>query len=164
MLRQLYDEFHADEAGRVEAISHLLQFLFIHIQRIYQESVSADNTETETRLTAEFQYLVGQQFAHHHRLSDYATQLGVSTGYLNARVKAVTGRTAAEHIRQRIVIEAMRLLTHTDMSAAEIALQIGFKDNAYFGRFFKRETGHTPLTFRQTRLKSTIISPYSPTI
>ncbi len=150
-MAQLYREFHADEAGRVEAISHLVQFLFIQIQRIYNLAVLGGHSEAETKLTAEFQHLVGQQFATHHRLNDYANQLGVSTGYLNSQVKTVTGRSAAEHIRQRILVEAMRLLTHTEMSAAEIAWQIGFKDNAYFGRFFKRETGQTPLTFRRTR-------------
>lgn len=150
-MAQLHREFHADDMERVDAISHLIQYLFIQIQRIYQQAVLDGHTEAETKLTAEFQHLVAQQFATHHRLNEYASQLGVSSGHLNSQVKAVTGRPASAHIRQRIVVEAMRLLTHTELSAAEIAWQIGFKDNAYFGRFFKREIGQTPLAFRRQR-------------
>lgn len=149
-MRHIYTEFQQKQAGFVEALNQLSQFLLIQLQRIYRDRIFAGRTEAESQLTAEFQHLVGQHFATLHRLSEYAERLNVSASYLNMRVKSVTGRSAATHIRRRIVMEAMRLLTHTEMSAAQIAQTIGFEDSSYFGRFFKRETGQTPIAFRRS--------------
>jgi AraC-like DNA-binding protein len=41
-----------------------------------------------------------------------------------------------------------RLLVHTNIDVSEIAAQMGFPDQSYFSKFFKRETGKTPLEYR----------------
>ena len=146
----IFEEFSASNLGRAEALQSLFQLLLIHIQRIYQHTVADGKPTAETHLSSEFYHLVGKNFASSHRLADYAEQLGVSTGYLNRKVKAATGSPASHFIRQRILIEAKRLLIHTELPAAEIAHQIGFTDSSYFGRFFKRETSLTPVDFRRS--------------
>lgn len=146
-------EFSSVRLGKAEALQCLFQLLLIHVQRAHHQAHMLNHTEAESHLSTEFYHLVGQQFNTTHRLADYARALGVSTGYLNRKVKAATGMAAGHLIRQRLLIEAKRLLVHTDQSATEIAHTIGFEDSAYFGRFFKRATGVTPLSFRRTWYK-----------
>ena len=58
------------------------------------------------------------------------------------------GRTAGACVRDRLALEAKRLLLHTDMTAAEVADRLGFGDPAYFARFFRREAGSPPSAYR----------------
>jgi len=59
------------------------------------------------------------------------------------------GVSAGALVRQRRILEAKRLLVHTDMTVSEIAYALNYADPSYFGRFFKRETNLTSSGFRQ---------------
>jgi AraC-like DNA-binding protein len=88
-------------------------------------------------------------------VSAYSHELGVTPGHLAETVKRMTGKTPGQHIRNMQLVEAKRLLAYTEKTVAEIAYELGFKDAAYFGRFFKRELGCTPGEFRKdARLKA----------
>ncbi|MBB6502184.1 AraC family transcriptional regulator [Pedobacter cryoconitis] len=78
----------------------------------------------------------------------YAKCLNISTPYLNECVKTTTGYSVSYHIQQRVVLEAKRLLFHSDKSVKEIAGELGYDDYSYFTRLFVKLTGMTPLTFR----------------
>ncbi|MDB6080659.1 MAG: AraC family transcriptional regulator, partial [Akkermansiaceae bacterium] len=78
----------------------------------------------------------------------YAKMLGVTSGHLNDTVSAQTGRPAGALIRERILLEARRLLLHSELQIAEIAYHLGFGDPSYFARFFRREDGRPPGDFR----------------
>jgi AraC-like DNA-binding protein len=51
-----------------------------------------------------------------------------------------------------VLLEAKRLLTNADMTAAEIAYELNFQDNSYFSRFFKKYEGVTPEGFRREHI------------
>jgi len=78
----------------------------------------------------------------------YATSLNISTAYLNECVKGITGNSVTHHIQQRIILEAKRLLYHSDKSVKEIAYELGYEDYPYFSRLFSNVTGMTALDFR----------------
>ena len=78
----------------------------------------------------------------------YAAALHISEPYLNEAVRAVTGMSAEKYIRSEIVLEAKRLLCHTDGSVKEIAGELGFGDCTYFSRLFARTAGMSPALFR----------------
>lgn len=80
---------------------------------------------------------------------DWAAELGVSVGCLNAAVRARTGRTPGQLIRHAQVLEAKRLLAGTAFTVGRVAREVGFADAAYFCRFFRRETGASPGEFRR---------------
>jgi AraC-like DNA-binding protein len=61
------------------------------------------------------------------------------------------GKTVTDMIQERIVMEAKRLLFHSDLSVKEIGYSLGFEDAAYFNRAFKKKAGTTPLEFRQQK-------------
>ncbi|MCC6290358.1 MAG: helix-turn-helix domain-containing protein [Chitinophagaceae bacterium] len=79
----------------------------------------------------------------------YAELLYVTPNHLNALCRDLIGKTAGELIRERILLEAKRLLTNANITAAEIAYELNFQDNSYFSRFFKKYSGYTPEAFRK---------------
>jgi AraC-like DNA-binding protein len=85
-----------------------------------------------------------------HRVADYAAALGYSVRTLTRATLAATGRTAKQHLDARILLEAKRLLVHTDASAAAVGAQLGFADAGDFTKFFRKRAGRTPLEFRAT--------------
>lgn len=80
---------------------------------------------------------------------EYADLLYVTPNHLNALCQDVLGKTAGELIRDRVLLEAKRLLTNARMTVTEIAYDLNFQDNSYFNRFFKKYTGTTPDEFRK---------------
>ncbi|EIQ00561.1 DNA-binding domain-containing protein, AraC-type [Opitutaceae bacterium TAV1] len=99
-------------------------------------------------LVRRFRVLLEEKFCTTTTPGDYARTLGVTAGHLNDTLREQTGRTAGEHVRARVLLEARRLLLHSGLSVSEIAYRLGFDDPSYFARFFRRETGVAPGEFR----------------
>ncbi|MEU1117149.1 MULTISPECIES: AraC family transcriptional regulator [unclassified Streptomyces] len=100
-------------------------------------------------VASEFETLLGAPAGVVRSVRACAERLGVSVSYLSEAVKAATGRTPGELIRQARVHEAKRLLLRTELSVRQVAQRVGFDDPAYFCRFFRRETGASPGDFRR---------------
>ena len=81
--------------------------------------------------------------------NDFATHLSIHVNHLNSAVRKITGKTTTTHIINKIIQEAKALLLHTDWSVADIAYSLGFEYTTYFNNFFKKQTGHTPLSLRK---------------
>lgn len=95
-----------------------------------------------------FKTLLERNFATEKRPADYAKNLTISTSYLNECVKNTTGNSVSHHIQQRVILEAKRLLYHSDKSVKEIATELGYQDYAYFSRLFAKVSGITASDFR----------------
>ncbi|WP_306301492.1 helix-turn-helix domain-containing protein [Verrucomicrobium spinosum] len=72
----------------------------------------------------------------------------MTAGHLNDVVRQFTAGTAGELIHARELLEARRLLMHTELSVSEIAYRLGYKDPSYFARVFRKSTGQAPADFR----------------
>jgi len=103
----------------------------------------------DDRLAKRFLKALGHGFKAREPLTVYAAQLGVSANHLGDAVKRSTGRPPGEWLRERVVLEAKRLLAHSDLTAAEIGYALGFSDAAYFGNAFRRATAQSPGAFRE---------------
>lgn len=79
---------------------------------------------------------------------DYANLLYVTPNHLNALCKDQLGISAGQLIRNRILLEAKRLLVNAEFTVQQIAVDLGFKDASYFVRFFKKYEQETPEKFR----------------
>ena len=84
-----------------------------------------------------------------HKVAEYAEMLAVTPKHLNEVIKNTIGVTAKDYIIDRILIEAKRLLLHTDDSVKMIALSIGFSEPLHFNSFFKNKMDMTPLEYRR---------------
>ncbi|CAM4091881.1 Helix-turn-helix domain-containing protein [Pedobacter westerhofensis] len=82
-----------------------------------------------------------------HYISD---QLNISTNYLSDMLRSITGQSTQQHIHNKLIDKAKELLTTTNLSAREIAYQLGFEYPQSFNKLFKKKTDLSPLEFRQT--------------
>lgn len=94
---------------------------------------------------------VERDFARCHHVDDYARALGYDRRTLTRATRAATGLGAKQFLDRRILLEAQRLLAHTDPPAARCAERVGFTDAANFTVFFQRQTGLPPSRWRSTR-------------
>ncbi|HFL7943007.1 TPA: helix-turn-helix domain-containing protein [Pseudomonas putida] len=98
-----------------------------------------------------FQELVEERFAQSHQVADYASQLGYTEKSLSRAVMAAMGVTSKAFIASRVALEAKRLLVHTNVPVASIALHLGFDEPTNFSKFFRREVHCTPAEFRRRK-------------
>lgn len=96
----------------------------------------------------QFRALVDVHFRTDRSPEFYAGEMGMTVARLNRFCRIFTDRTASQSIRERIVLEAKRLLVFSKMSVSQIAYDLGYDDPAYFSRVFRKETGQSPQEFR----------------
>jgi len=104
-------------------------------------------------LVKRFFHLIEENNQKNLSLTDYAGIIGVTANHLTQTVKLLTGKTSLQIIKAKQLLEIKRLLVHTSLNISEIASQLNFEDQSYFSKFFKRETGLTPLQYRGKTLK-----------
>jgi AraC-like DNA-binding protein len=95
-----------------------------------------------------FRRAVERDFLRTHRVEDYAARLGYSVRTLTRATRAAAGCGAKQFIDDRVLLEAKRLLVHTDLPAAAVGQRLGFPGATVFTKFFRQRTGETPSAFR----------------
>lgn len=100
-------------------------------------------------LLRNFKRLVEKHYAELRLPKDYAELLYITPNHLNAICSDLIGQSAGTVIRDRVILEAKRLLINPELSIATIADTLNFKDNSNFTKFFKKYTDTTPETFRR---------------
>lgn len=135
--------------------THLLRALLYQalawLNRQYREQNQLDIKPSNHKARL-FTQLVENHFQTQHSVSFYASELCITSGYLNDLVKKETGISAKQYIINRLVTEARRLLQYSESSVAEISWTLGFADSSYFIRLFRNETKVSPLAFRKKYL------------
>lgn len=102
-------------------------------------------------LFKDFIRLAADKHLQYHTSEYYATQLGVSAKYLAAVIEEVSGKSAKRWIDEYIILNAKVLLCSTNKSIQEIAEELNFPDQSFFGKYFKRIAGVSPKDYRNTR-------------
>jgi len=156
--RAMQREIRALRDDVTHALRAVLYELLVLLNRWYGERHGKASATPPNATLESFQRLVARDHARRHRVADYACELGVSPGHLNALCRGGLRRSASHVVRQRLTLEAKRLLAHSDLTAAQVAFRLGFEDPAYFARFFRREAGVPPTAFRARATSSPVTS------
>jgi AraC family transcriptional activator of pobA len=95
-----------------------------------------------------FQALLELHYLDHWPIARYARQVGLSEGRLNRLCRSERARSAFGLLQQRLLREARGRVAYLAMPVAQVARELGFRNPAYFCRFFKRHAGVSPSRFR----------------
>ena len=129
----------------VDVLRHLLSVLVL---RLAHGRDALDEGDGHGEAFRRFRRAVESDFARTHRVEDYAARLGYSVRTLTRATRAAVGCGAKQFVDDRVLLEAKRLLVHTDLSAAAVGQRLGFPGATVFAKFFRQRTGETPATFR----------------
>lgn len=134
-------------------IRSLLEIMLVKCKRLYNLSNSTEPLSKGRLLVKKFQRLIEEQVGLAWGVKEFAAQLSVTPAHLNESVKDHTGITASGHIKEQIILESKRLLSHTELTVSEIAERLYFEDSSYFAKYFKKATNMSPSAFRSKGLK-----------
>ncbi len=150
LLTLMFEEFNSREEGYQDIIKSSLDIFFIEYVR--QSPNSGFNSLTTTSYTQErfeeFMELLEKHIATHKQLSNYTKWMSLSAYQLNEITKSSVGKTASDLINEQIILEAKRYLLASSNQVKDIADLLGYEDNSYFIRFFKKHVGYSPEAFR----------------
>lgn len=154
LLTSIENEYLHARTYSQNIIRSYINIILFELTGIYERAipVSAGHQIVDVKIR-EFENLIEKHFKKYHLVADYASILHITPNYLNAICTRRKGKPAGEVIRDRIILEAKRLLTHSDKTIMQIAYDLGFEDNSYFGRFFRNYCGETPAGFRDAQLQ-----------
>jgi AraC family transcriptional regulator, transcriptional activator of pobA len=144
---------HAGSGGPAGAA--LLMAVLVQVARI-RASLGPDAGATaeggartrKAALVERFRHRVDSHFREHRPIADYAAELGITAGQLTRLTRELLGRSALQVVQARLLHEAQRELVFGGLGIKQLAAQLGFADEAYFGRFFRKHTGQAPTAFR----------------
>ena len=111
---------------------------------------------TEVKKSADLDYvmlfkdLLENQFNKQKLVSNYAGQLRVTQKRLNQATSKILDKSPKEIIDERIMLEAKRLLAHTNLSVKEIGFALGFDESTNFTKYFRKHHKITPIEFRKS--------------
>lgn len=150
LLIAIEQEWRMHATGQVAAGMSLLTALLVQIARLKnsaashaQPSVSRGSAQVE-----KFRALLDESFKTRNSVDFYACKLGVTAGQLSRLCRERLGMSALGVINARIVHEAQRELVYSSLAIKQVAASLGFADEAYFARFFKKNAGTSPALFR----------------
>ncbi|MGW0474761.1 helix-turn-helix domain-containing protein [Streptomyces coeruleorubidus] len=128
-------------------LQHSLTAFLLRLAHLAASSAESVRQQSDSTFTL-FREAVEKDFATNHSVSAYADALGYSRRTLVRAVRAATGDTPKAFIDKRVVLEAKRLLAHTDLPIGRVGAAVGFPDAANFSKFFHQHTDLTPAAFR----------------
>ncbi len=153
LIKRMFDDIHQE--GNVKTLQDLLrselQSLFNRLflicfepdKKQHVSSISIAQKRCKT-----FRDLVEKNFYRYHQVRDYSKMLSYSEKSLNRSMQEISGCSAKQYLSQRIVLEAKRLLTYTDLPINLIAMKLGFEEATNFSKFFRSCEKITPSKFR----------------
>lgn len=92
--------------------------------------------------------VVTENYSRERRAQFYADKLGISLQHLSTTVKQVTGRNVLDIIAYVVIMDAKAKLKSTNMTIQEVAFSLNFPSASFFGKYFRRYVGMTPMEFR----------------
>jgi AraC family transcriptional activator of pobA len=136
--------------GQYDILRHLLTVLLIKLAQVQSHNMNAERTAVTVSADQfqQFLNLLEAQFTRTHAVQDYANLLHLTPRQLSAISKKFVGQSAKQVIAERLMLEASRYLSFTNLSVKEIAYSLGYKDPSYFSKSFKKRYGVAPQAYK----------------
>src|SRR6187402_293981 len=151
IIRDIQSEMKDEDSNTEEMLRILLKLIILKSTRIWKQQhlLSENDQQSDVQFLRKFSKLVEQHYKTHHTVADYAEMLFLTPKNLSKKIGLLSKDTPNDIIKNRIILESKRLLAHTALTVKEIAFSLNYEDDAYFIRFFTKNTGISPLSFRK---------------
>jgi AraC family transcriptional regulator, transcriptional activator of pobA len=137
-------------ASGAAAAARLMMVLVSAVRALHEPAdLTAAATNPRATLVARFREKLESHLRMGLSIAQYAKALSVTPARLRAACLEITGKPPQRVLEDRLLLEAKRNLTYTNMTVAETGYHLGFTDPAYFSRFFSKLAGESPATFRK---------------
>ncbi|WP_404376275.1 helix-turn-helix domain-containing protein [Vreelandella aquamarina] len=154
LVAHIDQEYRQPAPGRNQLLEALIQALIVELSRLASEPRSTSKryaprqSDRGRQHVEHFQTLIDAYYREQPSIEWFAGQVGVSSAHLNMLCRQLAGRSALQLLHERLLLEAKRQLTYTNMTIGQVSDSLGFSEPAYFTRFFKRNTALSPREFR----------------
>lgn len=151
IIQDIQLEMQNEDSNTEEMLRILLKIIILKSTRIWKQKhqLSQEEQQSDVSFLRRFSQLVEQHYKTHHTVADYAEMLYITPKNLSKKIGLLSKETPNDIIKNRIILESKRLLAHTAITVKEIAYSLNYEDDAYFVRFFTKNTGISPLSFRK---------------
>lgn len=154
-IRQISNEWQHTEAFGSDLLQSLyLKALLIQVQRERNNQEQKAGTppfaiDEKRALLLQFTTLLNEHYHKGLRITDYARLLHISTRTLSELTGQLLAKTPSLMLQERMILEAQRLLLHSQLNINQIGYRLGFDDPSYFVKYFKKHTQLSPSDFRR---------------
>lgn len=155
-------EFHAfivkqyrktEHIYREKIAKSLLHTLIYEVLQLLHDEKIGNDDEVLTRKEKHLQNFVKLLFEYHMKergIAFYADKLFVTPKYLSQVIKETSGKSIQEWIDEMVIMAAKALLKSSNMTVSQIAEEMGFANPSFFGSYFRKRTGMTPVQYRES--------------
>ena len=147
LFRNLCQEYDTALPDAEEMLRAMLRLTLLRLARLYIQASPERRSTRGMTIVRQFHWELEKHFREETSIDAYARLLGITANHLNDVVHEQTGHSAGELIRRRRLLDAKRMLSHSQLSVSEIGYALGFEDPSYFSRFFRRYEGESPTDF-----------------
>lgn len=155
-LQKFYDEI--DEIMADQTIEYpyetvlysIVAFFFRHSSKYYERFRKMVAPTVQNRIADRFIRLVQEHFRTERFLDFYATKLDITPKHLSRTIKQQTGTSAVDWINRFVILEAKVMLRSSNLNVQQIAEELNFPSQSFFGKYFKKATGISPKDYRNS--------------
>ena len=148
LLIKVYE--YCNESTKRNMTEHIYNDVHAAIEAMYSKNVTdvKINLSRSEILCKNFTQLVTQHYKETRNVAWYAEKMGITHAHLCTTIKQSTGNTCIEIISRMVIMDAKSQLKSTNLSIQEIADSLNFANMSFFGKYFKRYVGMSPLEYR----------------
>jgi AraC family transcriptional activator of pobA len=157
LFKMIYEEYQTNLLFKFQKLNSLIDLTYIQLSRSYQElNKVVDKQPYHYIRIKKLEKLIDENFKTKKLPKDYADLMNMTTRHLNRICQETLNQTTTDLIQKRVMVEAQRMLIHSDVTVAVVAESLGYEDYSYFIRLFKKQLGESPKKFQNRMTKSAI--------
>ena len=149
LIQDMLEEFSTSSTLDHRILRSYLDLLLLKLAKEYPVKGQKEFTNSSTFKLRKLEALIEEHYSILKTPGEYAELMNLSTAHLNMICKQNLGKTLSYLIQERIILEAKRLFSYSDLTINQVSDQLNFADASYFIRFFKKFTGITPVQFKK---------------
>lgn len=145
-------EYEKPATYRTEIVKSLLHTIIYKVLRFYSEEQEQHKEQNHYRNEAIYKKFMSVLFQHYkseRNVQFYADQVYLSPKYFSKIIREVSGKTAGEWIDDMVLMGAKAMLKSSGLSVAQISDELNFASPSFFGTYFKKLAGMTPIEYRK---------------